>query len=741
MKNLIITTNQIKKELLLKRSEDKVISNDIIMTKREIESLILGSVKKEGIVFLTKEFNIPLTLARVYVKNLLYKHEDLKKYYDSLLNNGFIEIFVKPEYESIKLINVELDEYICSYFKGVEIKKEDKESLNLNHQINLFDKSEEEIVWIAQSIIKNKYDLTKVKLVNVPEEYKLTIDKIFSMYNIPINIIDEVTILKTDVCSLFLSNLEKSRNVEESLSSIQSGEVYNKIVTYFNSTNFDEITDEVLEYVKYDLKNITLSKKKKKNAVNCINIDDIYNKDDIYFFVALNDSVPRKYKDEDFYPDNIKKDFLKVFTSSEKNKNGIKMFMNIYENYENLYFSYSSKSTFQRYNPSTLIKDYSLEVVKVNESCFTFSNLHNKVTYASMLDEYIKFGVISDNLIYLNGKYNIEYMNYSNKFTSIDTKYLKYPLTLSYSSLKTYNECNFKYYIDKILRLNLSETSLSIHIGNVYHNVLSLMFEDDFDFSSSYDAEVNKLDITFKERFFLMNLKEELSNILDFLYEFNDQTSLKTNLCENEFIIEDIIEGKLNFKGYIDLIKYDEKTNLAALFDYKTGTVEATLDNVNYGLNLQLPSYLYLLSEKYPDLKVIGMYLDRILDKPSVDATDKDIRTKLKFVGYSTTNESELELLDSTYVDSNYIKSLKMTKNGFSSYSKVLDENNFIKIRDIAKNVIKTTGENILSANFDINPIELKSVEKCKYCKYKDLCYMTNEDVVYKEESLLKDLL
>ena len=44
---------------------------------------------------------------------------------------------------------------------------------------------------------------------------------------------------------------------------------------------------------------------------------------------------------------------------------------------------------------------------------------------------------------------------------------------------------------------------------------------------------------------------------------------------------------------------------------------------------------------------------------------------------------------------------------------------------------VKEASSKIINAEFDINPKKMKDeIRSCKYCKYKDICYMKNEDIV-----------
>lgn len=740
MEELIITTSDIKKQLLLKRSKESIISNTKIMTKKEAYDSVLGTISNEALVKLSKEFNLDILTSKVYLENVLYNSDKLKVYYDYLLKENLINKNSYIKVNKIHVINVILDDFIINYFKDSKVTYEQKEYKH-QHLVYSFDNTEEEISFIAKYIIKESLDLNKVKLVNVKSENINVLKKIFNMYNLPINIDDSTSILKTKSFIKFYNELQISKDINKALSYINKGDVYLKIINYFNDHNYRAFDELELLAIKEDFKQIKIRENKNDNAINIIDFYDVYDESNYYFLMTFDDTLPRKYKDEDFYLDE-EKIKLNILTSYNKNLLEKNLFLQIFNSTKNLVVTYSNKSTFTSYNKSNIISDYNLEVIKINQDNYTYSDKYNKYELSKKLDEFIKYGSSSEELNLLSSNYNIPYLSYNNKFTGIDKKYVNYPITLSYSSTKTYCECAFKYYIDKILRIKKIEKNSAADIGTIFHNVLSKMYDEDFDFSSCYEEETSKFDKTLKDKFFIENLKIELVKIIDFLNEFNSHTSLNQNICEKEFLIENIIPNKLNFKGYIDNIKYSEKDKLMALIDYKTGFVETSLDNLNYGFNLQLPSYLYLTSETMKDYKTIGIYLDKILDAPSTSESEKDIKNKLKFEGYSTTNEKDLEKLDSGYANSMYIKSLKLSKSGFYFYSKVLDENNLIKIKDIAKDKILEVGENILEAKFEINPKEITGkVEKCKYCKYKDICYMQNKDVVKLENTKLIDLL
>ena len=80
-----------------------------------------------------------------------------------------------------------------------------------------------------------------------------------------------------------------------------------------------------------------------------------------------------------------------------------------------------------------------------------------------------------------------------------------------------------------------------------------------------------------------------------------------------------------------------------------------------------------------------------------------------------------------------------MGNNGFYAYSKVLSDENFDYISSLVNDKIIECSKDILNAKFDINPKVIKDNNKsCKFCKYKDICYMQNDDIVNLKE--IKDI-
>ena len=96
-----------------------------------------------------------------------------------------------------------------------------------------------------------------------------------------------------------------------------------------------------------------------------------------------------------------------------------------------------------------------------------------------------------------------------------------------------------------------------------------------------------------------------------------------------------------------------------------------------------------------------------------------------------------LEKFDLNYANSNVLKGVKLKNDGsFYAYSKVLNNDQIDNLIDLTEKNIDSSIDRILKGNFDINPkkIGFDNDLGCKYCKFKDICFKTNNDYVIYEE-------
>ena len=173
------------------------------------------------------------------------------------------------------------------------------------------------------------------------------------------------------------------------------------------------------------------------------------------------------------------------------------------------------------------------------------------------------------------------------------------------------------------------------------------------------------------------------------------------------------------------------------------------LNNIIYGIGMQLPVYLYLAknSKKLTNIKVAGFYLQKVLNNEvTVDKSHSYEQLKKKNLllqGYSNEDQSIISEFDTSYADSNIIKGMKVKKDfSFYKYTKVLSDKEMDKLTEITENKINEGAELITNGAFDIAPKKIiKTNYGCDLCKFKDICFHTNDDIVELEPLNIDDIL
>ena len=764
--SILIIPNNIKKNILFKLNDE--VHNIKLMSLNEFINLATFSYDEKSIIFLIEKYNLKYDAAIKYLSNLKYLN---KNNYKSKKLNFLLEIKKDLDennlliYDDLFLNLVKgkkiivygydyIDKFSYSILKKFDASIIEKESNNYEHDIYEFNSIDEEVEFVLEKIcdlINDGISINNIKLANINEEYFNVLNRLSSHYNLNINVDNSSSIYSTNIVKDFFLNLNSDINItleyiskKYDLSLSDNLYIFNQLIKVLNKYYFIDDYLTIKDVLEEELKRIKLKKNKYQNAIEVIDIrDNIINDDDYVFLLSFNQTIiPKIYKDEDYLSDKDKEE-IDLEKSYEKNKLEKDSIIKSIKNIKNLYITYKLHSSFNSYFKSSLIDELNYEIIVNPKIKHTYSNLSNKINLTKKLDDYVKYGTKDDELSILFSKYSdISYRTFDNKFKGINTfdleKLLNNKLTLSYSSMSDYYKCSYRYYIKNILKIDKYEETFDTFLGNLFHYILSICFNENFNFEEEFNNYIKDKEFSFKDKFYLNKLKEDLKFIIKTIKEQYSHISLDKSLYEDEIFVNFDGTVKVTFKGFIDKILYKEVDNItyAVIIDYKTGNPELGLENSIYGLNLQLPVYLYLArnSKKLNNVKVLGFYLQKILDMPNKTKgkTLNDVkRDNLKLLGYSISDEKLLAKIDDSYEKSEIIKSLAITKNGFYSYSKVLTEKQIDSLYNLTERKINESIENIRNGNFEINPKKIGDKNYgCEFCKYKDICYRTNNDIV-----------
>ena len=757
--SLIICPNQTKTKILKELSQTKKLVNIKFMTKEEYKKIYYFSYDDKSLAYLIKKYNYNIDVARVYINNLYaidenktYKSpklnflKDLKK---ELIKEGLL-IYNNTYKEYLKTKNIIVkNEYNLEKYEEemLGIKEEHVPEKTITAPVMECNTLEEEVNQVCLEIInllKKGADINKIYLTNVSTDYLYTIKSLFSFYHIPININFNYSIYSTKVVKDYLNTKELDLENKDKKS------INKKLINILSDLSFlDENSKEYKILLTDKLKNTFTSPVNLKNAIT---IKDLYkesfNDDEYVFVLGFNqDELPKMEKDISYITDK-EKDEVSLYKTDYLNKRNKNNLVYILSNIKNLYLSYKLTSPFKSYYKSSLITDLSLNIVKPKLDSYNSSNIYNELRLASYLDLYHLYGEKNKDLSKLYTHYQIPYKTYSNVFTGINNdEYLTnlpYPLKLSYTSLNAYSECKFKYYIRHVLKLEPYTDTFQTYIGSMYHYILSVYKKTNFNFEEEYQKYLEKRDLSLKEKLLLIRIKKDLLKLIDILNKQDLITGYNDAYYEKKIDIDLKKKVSVIFTGSIDKIMYYQniEDTYFSIIDYKTGSIDTHIEPMKYGLHMQLPVYLYLIhySKAIKSPIFTGIYYQNILFNYPTWSKDIEKVKKDQYLlqGYSTDDISILSRFDSTYEKSEYIKSMSYNEEkGFGTYAtkKVLSNDTLYDLLDYTKNYISKETDNILSADFTINPKVYSNVNiSCAFCSFKDICYMKEKDLVYLEK-------
>lgn len=185
----------------------------------------------------------------------------------------------------------------------------------------------------------------------------------------------------------------------------------------------------------------------------------------------------------------------------------------------------------------------------------------------------------------------------------------------------------------------------------------------------------------------------------------------------------------LEIIGQIDRMDFSDDGKYFLIIDYKTGQAAINLLEVYYGLKMQLLTYL-LAAKNFldKDNKIPAGMLYFFLKYPMItknSPTDKEavkaeIEKKLKMPGWILADEEIIKAID----ESLHFLKIRLTKNGIHSSDKnsVKTAEEFEILMEYMDNLLKETGEEILTGNINREPYKLGKNVPCAFCPYDIFC-------------------
>lgn len=755
---LIITEN--KKEVIKYISSRKKLIEYKVLTFNEFRKKYYFDYTLESVYYLMNKYHIKYDIALVYLNNMIYLTKDnytnlrlknLLLYKKELEDNNLLikDILFKDylKNKNIIVISNGVNKFDQNMFNEVSNITNVYYHNTINpiyeHNVIRFNTIDEEVEYVAYKIsdlIYNGVDINNIKITNIDDEYINPISRIFNYYNLKCDCNKKKCLYSTEVSKLFLNNITNDKDISlNNISKFKDNEEYIMILNILNELSFEKDLLKLKELLIYKFKHSYLSNNKYINSIEVIDYNNyIFNDNEYIFMLNFNNGIIPKFKnDEDFITDNLK-DEIDLDLVTVENKRIKNNTINIIKSIKNLTITYKDKSYFNSYYPSNLIDEFNVIEDSINNN-ISYSKKYNSIKLGMKKDLLYKYGYKDKEYDLLDNNYEIKYNSYDNKFKGIDKnllkEYLDNKLYLSYTSMDNYNKCAFKYYVGNLLNLNIYEETFGIFIGNLFHHVLEKCLYSDIDIDNTIDEFIKTYNrnLSKKESFYINKLRKDIKETVLIVRSYNDYISLDKYMLEKKIEIVKNRNLTVSFIGKIDKVlykEYNDKT-IMVLIDYKTYKSDINLDYIKYGINMQLPVYLYLASNlEFKNIIFGGFYLQRV----SSTSLEKDI-SMYKLEGYSNSEESILNKVDSEYENSSMIKGMKLNNDGsFNRYAKVLDNSEINDLITKTDSIINEVIDNISNCKFDINPKKINDKDvSCNYCKFRDVCFRNEKDYVYLE--------
>ena len=717
MEKIYIVNDLVKKDYILKNKDEKVL------TKKEFINKYYYNYE-DSILKIMNDYNKNYEVAKEMFKYLVFTNENnaktdklknLLKIKNNLIENKSFKNYVKEQ--ELIFVNIPHSKLLneIGYFNN-------KEYLDKKNFYTLHKNITEEVIYVFEKIsklINNGVLLNDIKII-YNDDYDNLIKRYAKFYSI--NMEEEIELNGTKILQDFLNNLDETSSFEKSFNLIKNKSIFkDKILKLINRSISSYDFNIQKEIFKELAKNAKISIKYKEMLEK---VDITYQGENKHIFIlGFNDSYYPKIKKTKDYISEEEKNLLNIPNSSDEVIEQEEMFKMFISNNQNLYFSVTINNN---YKLSRYIK-FNFEEKEKEITNNIYSSLAHKLELSKKLDKYYKYLEKDKTLDKYYSSFNKEYNTYSNKYNG--SIKITDPISLSYTSMNTYIYNPFAYYVERILKISPYKDKFYMKTGSFFHKCLEL--ED-------YDEALKEFDFNNFENEYVDRVKDEILIDIDFIKEYHKVNNFKDIKKEID-LVKNI--GIDKFEGKLDKLIINKDTFI--IFDYKKkiSTASITIDKLNYGFNLQLPIYIYLVKNLYPNLDFGGVYLNYlILDNYKLTDKDKVIpnyidkkNESLKFYGFTTSEIDRIEKVDNDYLSQKYLKNLSFTKTEeISKKSKILSD---IDIKNIVKSVdiiIKKVIEEIKNGKFDITNKKLNNqiLDTQSNYLYKDISFATEEDIL-----------
>lgn len=798
---VIYTNSAIKNKLLKIISEKKMLMKFKFISREDLISCFLGSFDEKYIVdqLRAKDIkemnNMKIKLESALLFDESYeepnnKISELLSYRKHLKNINNINNLINNK--KVLFINYyQDDDHINLIIGKMKEASIDYELIYLTKDINAMDityyetqKLEvKEMFEKMCNLIHKGVELSKIYVYYGDSKYLNVLKENSNLYGIPFDYNVSSSLFEYPSVKKLLNNMVKAvknnNNMlidDYAVPSYLLNDVTNFAVSEINKLiGNGYFIKDVISYLEYVFRNkkISLNSISPSINVNRVSVINDYNQllaDDEYLFIlGLNQNhIPTIIKDDKFVSD-VERDMINIPTTSIKNKECKKSFIDLIKRTKNVFASYALVSSTDKLIPSSIINDlkgsFKVNIIKYEynlETINVYSKKATQVDFNKEYENYIKYNIISDKVKDL--KKGFDYKTYKYKYDlglysdGLSEKVLE-NRSLSYTTITDFFKCPYAYYLKYILKINGIETEFdddrSLLIGNLFHYCLQHLLEmykdgqDILNVDEFIDEKIgeyysnNNISLTNELKLFNKIYKGYIIKIYDFILKSMSNSEFKIESLENKYSVP--LKDDFVLTGRIDkvLTYTEDDKEYKLVVDYKTGDTKFNLNKIIYGLDLQVLIYFKLLGG--PEKVCFGGgYLNRVLPKNILEYNSKkSVSTQLeelyKLDGYTNDKLSIIFKIDKDAANKSYVKGITFKDGTLKAKNNVdiISDEMYASLMKIVDEKLDEIIDRLKQCDFSINPTNAGDLP-CMYCSYKELCYKKQNDVEKKD--VAKDL-
>lgn len=365
---------------------------------------------------------------------------------------------------------------------------------------------------------------------------------------------------------------------------------------------------------------------------------------------------------------------------------------------------------------------------------------------------------------------SIQGLNYTNLPDKINessiNKLYGNKMQTSISKLEKYRTCPFSFHLKYGLKLQDNERFelKSMDTGSFMHEVIDDFFEKiknkELDVKTITNEEIEKVVkeivnekinlarnaifrsskkfkilllklnkvLTKSIKYIVDGLKNSQFEILGNEIEFGKEGKFKPIQIELENGKKVEITGKID---RIDIAENEDGTYIR-IIDYKSSIKNINLNEVMFGLQLQLITYLDEVVSQNDFIPAGALYFNMIDPSVTISGTkteeeiENEIRKNFKMKGIILADVNVIKMMDQK-LEQGYSESLPvyLDKEGniTDSRSSAIKKEDFANLQKKVKNIIKDISNEIYSGDISIKPYYNKDKKTpCEYCEYKAIC-------------------